>query len=36
MCDASWRWIHLEEATINENTVLSGRFDMTLRPIGSD
>ena len=28
--------IHLEEATVNDNTVLFGRFDMTLRPIGSD
>jgi protocatechuate 3,4-dioxygenase beta subunit len=28
--------IHLEEATVNEKTVLFGRFDMTLRPLGSD
>ena len=28
--------IHLEEATVNDKTVLFGRFDMTLRPIGSD
>ena len=28
--------IHLEEATVNEKTVLFGRFDMTLKPLGSD
>ena len=28
--------IHLEEATVNDKTVLFGRFDMTLRPLGSD
>ena len=28
--------IHLEEATVNDETVLFGRFDMTLRPIGGD
>ena len=28
--------IHLEEATVNDKTVLFGRFDMVLRPIGSD
>lgn len=28
--------IHLEEATVGDKTVLFGRFDMTLRPIGSD
>jgi protocatechuate 3,4-dioxygenase beta subunit len=28
--------IHLEEATVNDKTVLFGRFDMTLRPVGSD
>lgn len=28
--------IHLEEATVKDKTVLFGRFDMTLRPIGSD
>ncbi len=28
--------IHLEEATVNDNTVLFGRFDMILRPIASD
>jgi protocatechuate 3,4-dioxygenase beta subunit len=28
--------IHLEEATVNDKTVLFGRFDMTLRPIGGD
>lgn len=33
---ASKRAIHLEEATVNDKTVLFGRFDMTLRPIGGD
>ncbi len=28
--------IHLEEATVDDKTVLFGRFDMILRPIGSD
>jgi protocatechuate 3,4-dioxygenase beta subunit len=28
--------IHLEEATVNDKTVLFGRFDMILRPIGSN
>jgi len=32
----SKRAIHLEEATVNDKTVLFGRFDMTLRPLGSD
>jgi protocatechuate 3,4-dioxygenase beta subunit len=30
------RAIHLEEATVKDKTVLFGRFDMTLRPIGGD
>lgn len=33
---ASKRAIHLEEATVKDKTVLFGRFDMTLRPIGSN
>ena len=28
--------IHLEEATVEDKTVLFGRFDLTLKPIGSD
>ena len=28
--------IHLEEATVNDKTVLFGRFDMILRPTGSN
>ncbi|MDX2315461.1 MAG: carboxypeptidase regulatory-like domain-containing protein [Gammaproteobacteria bacterium] len=28
--------IHLEEATVKDKTVLFGRFDMMLRPLGSD
>ncbi len=28
--------IHLEEGTVNDKTVLFGRFDMILRPIGSN
>jgi protocatechuate 3,4-dioxygenase beta subunit len=28
--------IHLEEASVNDKTVLFGRFDMILRPIGSE
>jgi protocatechuate 3,4-dioxygenase beta subunit len=28
--------IHLEEATVDDKTVLFGRFDMTLRPLGGD
>ncbi len=28
--------IHLEEGTVNDKTVLFGRFDMILRPIGGD
>jgi|GEM_PF-2121061 len=32
----SKRAIHLEEATVKGKTVLFGRFDMTLRPLGSD
>ena len=28
--------IHLEEATVNDATVLFGRFDMILKPLGSD
>ena len=28
--------IHLEEATVNDKTVLFGQFDMILRPIGSN
>jgi protocatechuate 3,4-dioxygenase beta subunit len=30
------RAIHMEEATVNNKTVLFGRFDMTLRPLGGD
>lgn len=33
---AKERAIHLEEATVKDKTVLFGRFDMTLRPIGGD
>ena len=32
----SKRAIYLEEATVNKKTVLFGRFDMMLRPTGSD
>ena len=30
------RAIHMEEATVNNKTVLFGQFDMILRPIGGD